>query len=128
MTEIIVVIMAYGKQTMITCTNPYKPGTSWKKIIKGKKREDKNTAIINAMLWFLSTIPKKLKNPVRTRIVMPLPTINSISPIIRQLIYRAMVQNNHNIIIQSYTSLDPRCRAHKIGREMISYMWSVLNK
>ena len=128
MTEIIAVIMTHKGKTMITCVNPYTHAPAFKKIIDWKKKEDKETATVNAMLLFLSMMPKEIDHPVIARIVMPLTAIKSINPIVRQFLCKTVNKNNFKIIFQSYTSLNYSSRSDNICREMISYMWSVLNK
>ena len=128
MTEIITVIMTHNGRTMIACVNPYIKAPAFKKIIDWNKKEDKETATVNAMLLFLSMMPKETDHPVIARIVMPLTAIKSINPIVRQFLCKTVNKNNFKIIFQSYTSLNYSSRSDNICREMISYMWSVLNK
>lgn len=123
MREIIVVIGAYEKEVMLVCADVRGRMPIYKKIIKKKKGETKDTAIINTMLWFLSIIPENLAQPVRTKIIMPTDSIKSINPITRQLLRRIMAQN---IVLQSYMSLSPDYPSNRMAKEIISYMWSVL--
>ena len=126
MREVIVVIAAYGKKTMIVCTNPYSKLPASKRIFKKAGSEDKDTAIVNAMLWLLTMIPKNLDQSVRTRIIMPSVSIKSINPIIKKMICRTMIQNR--IIMQTYMSLRFNCPSDRIAQEMLHYMFLELSK